>query len=100
LTSYNGSVSALTYRPALTVRLDGGIEQTFDANVVHVDDEVAAFGELVPDPDRGLPYGTVVHSLLVHLGEQGAEQIEFNDQGNSVPSQQSSASSWLGMSFE
>jgi hypothetical protein len=27
----------------------------------------------------------VVHSLVVHLGEQGAEQIEFNDQGNSVP---------------
>jgi hypothetical protein len=72
------------YRPALTNLPGGGLEQSFDANVVHVEDDLVAFGELFPDSARGLPYGTPVHSLLVHVGEHGPEMVEFNDQGNSV----------------
>lgn len=72
------------YRPELTDLPDGGVEQSFHANVVHVEDDLVAFGDLIPDTARGLPYGTPVHSLLVHMGENGPEMIELNDQGNSV----------------
>jgi hypothetical protein len=72
------------YRPTLTYLPGGVAEQSFHANVVHVDDELVAFGDLLPDDERGLPHGTPVHSLLVHLGEDGPEAIEFNDQGNTV----------------
>ncbi len=72
------------YRPTLATGLDGGVEQSFMANVVHVEDALIAFGDLIPDAARGLPYGTPVHSLLVHLGDDGPEMIEFNDQGNTV----------------
>jgi hypothetical protein len=72
------------YRPALTSLPDGGFEQTFTANVVDVDDGLIAFGELVPNDPRGLPYGTVVHSLLIHLEDEEPSMIELNDQGNTV----------------
>jgi hypothetical protein len=72
------------YRPTLADLPNGGVEQSFDANVVHVDDELVAFGELLPDPTRGLPYGTPIHSLLVHLGDDGPEMVEFNDQENTI----------------
>jgi hypothetical protein len=72
------------YRPDLTDLPGGGVEQSFDANVVHVDDGLVAFGDLIPDLARGLPYGTPVHSLLIHLDENGPEMVEFNDQGNTV----------------
>jgi hypothetical protein len=72
------------YRPELGDLPGGGVEQSFRANVVHVEDELVAFGDLIPDSARGLPYGTPVHSLLVHIGEDGLEMIELNDQGNSV----------------
>ena len=40
----------------------------------------------MPDRRRGLPYGTPIHSLLIHLDEEGApEAFELNDQGNTVP---------------
>ena len=52
--------------------------------MVHVDDDLVAFGELVPDGARGLPHGTPVHSLLVHLGDAGPEQLELNDQANTI----------------
>jgi hypothetical protein len=73
------------YRPTLATGPEGGVEQSFAANVVHVEDDLVALGDLIPDDPRGLPYGTPVHSLLVHLGDGGRpEMIEFNDQGNSV----------------
>jgi hypothetical protein len=72
------------YRPSLAERADGGYEQSFTANVVHADDALVAFGDLVPDAVRGLPYGTPVHSLLVHLSAGRPEMIELNDQGNTV----------------
>lgn len=72
------------YRPQLSGG-EGAFEQSFDANVVHVDDDLVAFGELVPDPERPLPHGTPVHSLLFHLAEDGVELVELNDQGNTVP---------------
>jgi hypothetical protein len=73
------------YRPAFVVAPDGGVEQSFTANVIDIDETAVAFGDLIPDAARGLPYGTPVHSLLVHLGEDGRpELLEFNDQGNTV----------------
>lgn len=72
------------YRPELSGG-PGAIEQAFDANVVHVDEGLVAFGELVPDPERPLPHGTPVHSLLVHLDEEGPALVELNDQHNTVP---------------
>lgn len=71
------------YRPNL---IDGpdGAEQSFTANVVAVEEELVAFGDLLPDEERSLPHGTPVHSLLIHLGEDGPELFEFNDQGNTV----------------
>ncbi|NUO52935.1 MAG: hypothetical protein HOV80_29160 [Polyangiaceae bacterium] len=73
------------YRPALSAMPDGGIEQSFQANVVATEEEgLLAFGEVLLDDPRGLPFGTVVHSLLIHCDEDGPEAIEFNDQGNAV----------------
>lgn len=72
------------YLPSLSVLGPGALEQAFDANVVHVDDDLVALGEIVPDPERPLPHGTPVHSLLIHLGEDGPELVELNDQHNTV----------------
>jgi hypothetical protein len=71
------------YRAKL-VAVEGGFEQSFGANVVHVEDELVALGELVPDPKRGLPHGTPVHSLLVHLERGRPTEYELNDQSNAV----------------
>jgi hypothetical protein len=68
----------------LVAEPDGGIEQSFTANVVHVEDALVAFGDVIPDAARGVPYGTPVHSLFVHVGDDGPKMIEFNDQGNTV----------------
>jgi hypothetical protein len=74
------------YQPTITTLSDGTVEQSFSANVVHVSDEVIALGDIIPDKKKGLPYGTPVHSLLLHLSERGAvELIELNDQDNTVP---------------
>ncbi len=72
-----------TYRSSLEA-VDGGFEQSYTANVIHIDDELLAFGELVPDPQRGLPYGTPVHSLMVHLERKRPVTFELNDQANAV----------------
>lgn len=71
------------YRPILT-SVGGAHEQSFTANVVHVDHTLVAFGDVVPDPARGLPYGTPVHSLLVHVSRGRPSRFELNDQGNTV----------------
>jgi len=77
-------ISALKpYRPALVLSPEG-FEQSFTANVVHVDADLVAFGDVLRDDPRGLPHGTPIHSLLVHIGEDGPEMIEFNDQDNTV----------------
>jgi hypothetical protein len=71
------------YKPRLVEIEDGRFEQEFTANVVHVDDVLVAFGELIPDPDRPLPAGTPVHSLMLHLpSDEVPFMAEFNDQGN------------------
>lgn len=77
-----------TYRRQL-VSSDGGVEQQFTANVVHLDvgDEGTqiAFGDLVRS--RGVPLrrGTLVHSLILQLPSamgEGTASLELNDQGN------------------
>lgn len=73
------------YRPTLTALPDGGVEQAYDANVVHLEDALIAFGEILPDDPRGLPFGTPVHSLLVHCADGGAaDMLELNEEGNTV----------------
>lgn len=72
------------YRPNLLALPDGGRAQVFAANVVHIDDELVALGELIPDPRRGLPHGTPIHSLLIHLEDRAPSAFELNDQGNTV----------------
>jgi len=72
-----------SYEPALVVGPEG-VEQSFTANVVSTEDDLVAFGDLLPDEQRGLPFGTPVHSLLIHLGDEGPELFELNDQGNTV----------------
>jgi len=72
------------YRPSLTRGATGEAEQSFTANVVHIEDALIAFGEIVEAPPRGLPFGTPVHSLLVHFEGDRLALIEFNDQGNTV----------------
>lgn len=72
------------YAPRLAASAEGGFEQTFTANVVHVDEDLVAFGDVLADPARGLPFGTPVHSLLVHYAGGRPGEVERNDQHNAV----------------
>lgn len=64
------------YEPTI---VDG--EQRFTANILSVNKQLLAFGELLPAPGKALKFGTPIHSLLIHLdGDQTL--FELNDQGN------------------
>lgn len=72
------------YRPTLHIGPKGDVARPFTANVVHAETSLVAFGEIIADPERGLPHGTPVHSLLLHFADGGLEMVEFNDEANAV----------------
>ena len=73
----------LPYRPHLVKRSTGGYEQQFAANIVHVEDTLVAFGDLIPEEGLPLEQGIPRHSLLLHLSDSEDDfMVEFNDQGN------------------
>lgn len=80
------SIAMKSYRPNLR-QVGNGLEQSFDANVVHVEDTgegwLIAFGELAPREGHPIEMGTPIHSLLLRLSEEPeADTVEFNDQHN------------------
>jgi hypothetical protein len=64
------------YEPTI---VDG--EQRFTANIVDVQDQLIALGELLPEPGKALAFGTPIHTLLIHLDDEHT-CFELNDQGN------------------
>ena len=75
-----------SYRPNVR-QVGNGLEQSFDANVVQVEDTgegwLIAFGELAPREGHPIEMGTPIHSLLVQLSREPKDDtVEFNDQHN------------------
>ncbi|HEX5063698.1 MAG TPA: hypothetical protein VFV99_30175 [Kofleriaceae bacterium] len=64
------------YKPMI---VDG--EQRFVANVIAIAKGLIAFGELLPERGMAPKFGTPIHSLLIHLGDDQV-LFELNDQGN------------------
>jgi hypothetical protein len=64
------------YEPTI---VDG--EQRFTANIISIQRQLLAFGELLPRPGRALKFGTPIHSLMIHL--DGKDTLfELNVQAN------------------
>ncbi len=76
-----------TYRADLQPT-DSGMEQSFTANVVHVEETgegwLVALGDLSPPPEgQPINAGTPIHSLLLQLSDEPEyDTVELNDQGN------------------
>jgi hypothetical protein len=64
------------YKPTI---VDG--EQRFAANIISVQKQLIAFGELLPERGKALKFGTPIHTLLIHL-DAADTLFELNDQGN------------------
>ncbi len=56
-------------------------EQRFTANIISVNKQLLAFGDLLPAPGKALKFGTPIHSLLIRL-DGDHTLFELNDQGN------------------
>ena len=58
-------------------------EQRFVANIISVQKQLIAFGDLRPTRGKALKFGTPIHTLLIHLDDEDDETLfELNDQGN------------------
>jgi hypothetical protein len=65
-----------TYEPTIVYG-----EQRFAANIISVQKQLLAFGELQPVRGKALKFGTPIHTLLIHVAG-GQTLFELNGQGN------------------